>query len=313
MDENVIKKFENDSHKQRKIYNLTQSWFNYFELETIEKSLLIYYDAELKRRIDKKIKMIDQIKFGYIIDPSSSINSNSSEEEIIIAKHKIINKKMNEINMEFSKVLLKTYSLFIVNFSIEWEKNISKILFLNNFITLKEYKSIDYAKKIEPSIKKHFKSLFESKVYKDIKEIRKVANKIKHDWLDDELIINKYLEELLDIQINLLENNEGHIRSFINQKNVEEIDKLSYIKDINDLDSKKNNIKIEKKIDISFILKNFRYNINKNWIWEEFSCNMRRDIFINYENIVLNFIVFSKDEESSIRKNPKEYLDSYLI
>jgi hypothetical protein len=78
------------------------------------------------------------------------------------------------------------------------------------------------------------------------------------------LIINKYLEELLDIQINLLENNEGHIRSFINQKNVEEIDKLSYIKDINDLDSKKNNIKIEKKIDISFILKNFRYNINKN-------------------------------------------------
>jgi hypothetical protein len=40
---------------------------------------------------------------------------------------------------------------------------------------------------------------------------------------------------------------------------------------------------------------------------------MRRDIFINYENIVLNFIVFSKDEESSIRKNPKEYLDSYLI
>ena len=120
MDENVIKKFENDSHKQRKIYNLTQSWFNYFELETIEKSLLIYYDAELKRRIDKKIKMIDQIKFGYIIDPSSSINSNSSEEEIIIAKHKIINKKMNEINMEFSKVLLKTYSLFIVNFSIEW-------------------------------------------------------------------------------------------------------------------------------------------------------------------------------------------------
>jgi hypothetical protein len=78
------------------------------------------------------------------------------------------------------------------------------------------------------------------------------------------LIINKYLEELLDIQINLLENNEGYIRSFINQKNVEEIDKLSYIKDINDLDSKKNNIKIEKKIDISFILKNFRYNINKN-------------------------------------------------
>ena len=247
MDESVIKKFENDSHKQRKIYNLTQSWFNYFELETIEKSLLIYYDAELKRRIDKKIKMIDQIKFGYIIDPSSSINSNSSEEEIIIAKHKIINKKMNEINMEFSKVLLKTYSLFIVNFSIEWEKNISKILFLNNFITLKEYKNINYAKKIEPLIEEHFKLLFKSEIYQDIKKIRKIANKIKHNSLDDELIINKYLEELLDIQINLLENNEGHIRSFINQKNVEEIDKLSYIKDINDLDSKKNNIKIEKK------------------------------------------------------------------
>jgi hypothetical protein len=40
---------------------------------------------------------------------------------------------------------------------------------------------------------------------------------------------------------------------------------------------------------------------------------MQRDIFINYENIVLNFIVFSEDEEEVIRKNPKKYLDSYLI
>ncbi len=88
-------------------------------------------------------------------------------------------------------------------------KNILEIFDLCNILPkYKKYNDIDLL------LKEHFKLLFDSEVYQDIKNIRKIANKIKHDKLDNNSIIQKYLNELLNLKTNIIESNEGHIRDF---------------------------------------------------------------------------------------------------
>ena len=148
MDENVIKKFENDSHKQREIYNLTDNWFNTFELEIIQESLLMSYDTELKKEINGKIRAIDLLTSGNLYSENSLINFESSEEDIIKYKKIEIRNLSNEILIKYRKKFEKLYSLFIVDFSIEWEKNIVKILLLSRLIKEKEIKKKYIYKKI---------------------------------------------------------------------------------------------------------------------------------------------------------------------
>ena len=284
MDENVIKKFENDSHKQREIYNLTDNWFNTFELEIIEESLLMSYDTELKREINQKIRAIHLLTSGNLYSENSLINFESSEEDIIKYKNKEIYNLSNKILIKYRKIFEKIYSLFIVNFSIEWEKNIVKILSLSGLIKEKKKKKKNNYQEIYKLIDNNLKLLSKSKVYKDIKKIRSLANDIKHKHLDNELILNNFFQTLLDIQNNIIKDHEVYMRTLWNERN---------------------NIKVEKELSIGYILKNLHSNINENWISKEFSFNMKREISVEYKGTLGIFIVFSDEEEEEVRKNPE--------
>ena len=84
-----------------------------------------------------------------------------------------------------------------------------------------------------------FQLLYNSQIYKDIKKIRNIANKIKHDKKNSNFIINNNIENLLNIQLNIIENNEGNIRNIPRQKDIDEIDIPYFNELIKNLDQKK--------------------------------------------------------------------------
>jgi len=280
----MIKKIEND--KQKKIYDLMNKWFDYSDLNIIENSLFIYYENKIHKEIQIGLLTINSmvsegvyflnnaVKDVYS-ENSKLVDKNSSQKEIRECEQEFVKKIRKKLNTQLNKVLLKTYSLFIVNFSIEWEKNIVKILDLCDILPKNKYKEY---RQIPPLLEKHFKLLFDSNVYKDIKTIREIANKIKHDELDDNSILNKYSELLLNIKINILENAEGNMRTW----NIKEI--------TDNLDERNNKLKSEGKIDISYILKNFQSNINKNWIFD--AVNLNKTSSIN--NSIISFTIYQK-------------------
>ncbi len=94
-----------------------------------------YYSNQIKNQIEKDLKMIDYIVLGCYEMVDFSVNKNSLKKEVALAKIELIN-----------KVLIKTYSLFMIDFSIEWEKNIVKVLDLCGFISMG--KNIEYKKLI---------------------------------------------------------------------------------------------------------------------------------------------------------------------
>ncbi len=133
--------------------------------------------------------------------------------------------------------------------------------------------------------------------------IRKITNEIKHEKLDNSLIINKYLDRLLNLQTNIMENNEGHIRDFSNKENIDEEDKAYYKMLIDDLDQRKKNIKKGGDfLNLSYILKSFELNIKKNWIWKEFSFNSQYTISVSFNNVMRTFIVFQKKRKKKLEK-----------
>ena len=131
-------KFKNDSIMQIKIFDITSIWFNYFELETIENSLYLYFSDKFTKEVIKNLNFIEQIKLGIYSDHSIKINTNSSMEEVQLEKNKKIIELEKINNKKYSDTLLKVYSLFIVNFSIEWEKNIKEILKLCGLLSDKK-------------------------------------------------------------------------------------------------------------------------------------------------------------------------------
>ncbi len=324
-----MKKFENNSDKQRKLYDLINSWFDYSELEIIEESLFEYYKNKFEKENDKVMQILDcQILDEYwpfnnlSIDIHDEIlHSGSSNKEIKDKKEKETTKLKKFYDDLLNKVLFKTQCLFIVNFSIEWEKKISEILFLCGFIKYEESINIEY-RKVSELIKDKFKILFESEVYKKIKIMRKVAIEIKHYRLDDHQIINKYLEKLLDIQFDIIDKHQIH--NFENnpifspnpfKKNREnyylsERYKLNTISITGNRNQVKKYMKDENKIDISYIIKNFRLDINDDWIFEEFSFNKKESNWIEtkYSINPTHSITFSEEEkEKEIKKIEEIY------
>ncbi len=291
-------KFKNDSIMQRKNFDITSIWFDYFELETIENSLYLYFSNKFSKEVIANLKFIEQIKLGVYSGPSLKISTNSSKEEIELEKNRKIIELEKINNEKYNDTLLKVYSLFILNFSIEWERNIKKILKLCGLLS--DRKGIEYFE-IENIIKEKFQLLFNSQIYKDIKKIRNIANKIKHDKENSNFIINN-IENLLNIQVNIIENNEGSVRNLPKQKGIDEIDIPHFNELIKNLDQRKKIIKNEKKIDISFILKNLKNNINKEWIWEEFSFNMQEYFTLYVDGWTKTFIIFSEEEKNKIEK-----------
>jgi hypothetical protein len=126
------------------------------------------------------------------------LHSGSSNKEIKDKKEKVTSKLKKIYDDEYNKILFKTRCLFIVNFSIEWEKKIKEILLLCGFIEKDKNIDISY-RHISILIKDNFKILSESKIYKHIKNMREIANKIKHNMLDDKIIISNFSDELIDI------------------------------------------------------------------------------------------------------------------
>lgn len=290
------KRFEQNSDKQRELFNISQNWFNYWEMNEIENSLLLNYKNKINKEIEMVDRQIDVLREGIITVENSIVSTNSSDEEVKTAKQDASNKVSNALMSELRQVYLKMYTLFIVDFSNKWEKYIKMIFDLCD-INVGKGRNIQYTEDIEPLVKEHFKILYSSEIYQDIKKLRIIANKIKHDLSSDESIINKYLENLLDIQINMLENQECHIHELPNQDNLEHIDKKD--------------IKESKKLNISYILNNFNSTINSGWICKEFSFDMQENIWVTHGGKSASFIIFSKEEKRSIQNNPKKYIKNY--
>jgi hypothetical protein len=70
-------------------------------------------------------------------------------------------------------------------------------------------------------------------------------------------------------------------------------------------------MKDEKNIDISYIIKSLKFNINDDWIFEEFSFNKKEEIFIKNKhsiNYPISVIIFSEDERN---KKTEEIEESF--
>ena len=271
--------------------------------------------------LDQKILNGYDLFYNISIDISDhTLNSNSSYIQIKDEKEKITNKLKCFYDDLLSKILFKTYCLFIVNFSIEWEKKIKQILFLCNFIVEKEIINIGY-RKISQLIEKNFKILSESEVYKKINIIREIANEIKHSNLDDYSIFNEHLEELLDIKFDIIDNHQMYkLKNNFEWRNIKNDEKNSVFNErckLNTIQISGNReeirkyMKDEKNIDISYIIKSLKFNINDDWIFEEFSFNKKEEIFIKNKhsiNYPISVIIFSEDERN---KKTEEIEESF--
>lgn len=304
------KRFEQNSDKQRELFNISQKWFNYWEMNEIENSLSLNYQNKINKEIEMVDRQIDVLREGIITLENSTVSTNISDEEVKTAKQDDLNKISNALMSELRQVYLKMYTLFIVDFTNKWEKYIKMIFDLCD-INVGKGRNVQYIKDIEPLIKEHFKILYSSEIYQDIKKIIIIANKIKHDLSSDASIINKYLENLLDIEINMSENQECHIRELPNPDNLEHTEKKHFESLVNKLDKDKKDIKESKKLNISYILNNFNSTINSSWIFKEFSFDMQENILVTHGGKSASFIIFSEEEKRSIQNNPKKYIKNY--
>ncbi|MDK2819455.1 MAG: hypothetical protein KFW07_01320 [Mycoplasmataceae bacterium] len=305
------KRFENNSNKQRKLYGITQNAFNYWDMKIIINSLSDSYRVKIDNAIKEASKQIDYLKNGIYTIKNSRINRNTTNVEVQKEKEFLSEKVKKDLIIELNRIYIKTFLLFIIDFSNKWEKYMRNIFALCE-IEIEGGKNNQYGRNIEPLIKEHFKTLYNSDVYKDIKKLREIANKVKHDESHDEQIINKYLEDLLDIQVNIFENKEGHIRELSDQDDLEDIDKEHFSSLVKTLDKDKKDIKSERKLNISYILENFNYNINQNWIWKEFSFNMQDSVSVSYGNTSAIFTIFSEQEKKAIQNNSEKYIRNSL-
>ncbi|MGL4343503.1 MAG: hypothetical protein ACRCRZ_02980 [Metamycoplasmataceae bacterium] len=284
--------FENNSKKQRKLFNLIDKSFLFIDLTFLEEAIRFYNKSTLDQLLKKENDHL------FLVE--------SSEEEI---KHNNNLKHIKDKNKTYiDNIYKKLYYLYVIDFSIEWEKFIREILIIAN-VDLPKNKVNSYGQIIEKNIKIYFPNLYNHKVYKKIIILRQIANEIKHSNNQKNYFLNKNnLQKLLEIQVDLFESEHGYIRNFLNSNNIDEKSKEYFENEVKKLDAIKEKTLKNKRLSISYIIKCMRLQIN-DWFYSEFSFNKKRVIEVTFENITRLFIVFSDLEENKIRNNPEKYFN----